>query len=531
MSYILNKTNGKVLTVVEDGSINRVTDLTFVGKNYAGYGEIINEDLVKLLENFANSTQPPKAITGQLWYDTASKKLKVYNGTRFNSFPYVEISSVKPTNLNQGDFWFNPTEGDGKLYVITSSGATLIGPISQSASSVIQQLVVDSDSNNQYVLRAVVNGSTKMIISSSEFTVRNDQSLYSEGFTTIKKGITLPNSGGDGNSYASGNYLWGTASTAVKLRDNSGGLHSASDFVLQSTYDSATVTGLNITNDYGITVGTGGIFKFHAASPSTGKITAVNGNKIAIGLMHTVTDPVNPTNILNIDGNVIVPGTAVAVDLGTSSTKFSTAYISTLSVTTVTSPGLPATPGVLNGTWTSVTQVFDDNSTKLATTAYVRSVLPAGVILMWSGSVASIPAGWVLCNGDTVSTIAGSITTPDLRNMFVVGTYADSSGVAKTTIEGSATKTGGYTDSIVVSHSHTATSVVSDPGHHHTYVTKASTAVQSGSSTPCWFNTTTANTGDATTGITVATTNTTSGVSGTNRNLPPYYALAYIMKL
>jgi hypothetical protein len=137
----------------------------------------------------------------------------------------------------------------------------------------------------------------------------------------------------------------------------------------------------------------------------------------------------------------------------------------------------------------------------------------AGMIIIWSGSLGSIPAGWVLCDGTN--------STPDLRNRFVVAagsTYAVGA-------------TGGSANSIVVSHTHTATSVVTDPGHFHNIVN----ADQFGppASANAVGNTPTAgfiSTASAVTGITVATTNTSAGVSGTNANLPPYYALAYIMK-
>jgi hypothetical protein len=137
---------------------------------------------------------------------------------------------------------------------------------------------------------------------------------------------------------------------------------------------------------------------------------------------------------------------------------------------------------------------------------------------MWSGTIATIPSGWLLCNG--------SSGTPDLRNRFIIGAFSDDSGTAKTTITGSATQTGGSKDTIVVSHTHTAT--VTDPGHNHTYETRTGTPPQSGNATACWTGVTSANTGTATTGITVA--NSTTGSSGTNANLSPYYALAFIMK-
>jgi hypothetical protein len=145
-------------------------------------------------------------------------------------------------------------------------------------------------------------------------------------------------------------------------------------------------------------------------------------------------------------------------------------------------------------------------------TGTVTGAIPSGGIIMWSGSIASIPLGWFLCNGAN--------STPDLRDRFVVG--------AGTTYAVAAT--GGSANAIVVSHTHTATSTVTDPGHTHSYRSNASQAPQSGSSTNCMTSPSTFDTGSAFTGITVATTNSTEGASGTNANLPPYYALAYIMK-
>jgi hypothetical protein len=85
MAYEVNKFNGVFLTSVADGTIDTNTDLRLVGKNYAGYGEVQNENFVHLLENFANTTAPPKAITGQIWFDTAIKKLKFYDGAKFKT--------------------------------------------------------------------------------------------------------------------------------------------------------------------------------------------------------------------------------------------------------------------------------------------------------------------------------------------------------------------------------------------------------------------------------------------------------------
>jgi microcystin-dependent protein len=171
--------------------------------------------------------------------------------------------------------------------------------------------------------------------------------------------------------------------------------------------------------------------------------------------------------------------------------------------------GTPLAPTAAGGT----------NNTQIATTAFVTTAVvasfPTGGIILWSGSVASIPSGWALCNG--------SNGTPDLRNRFVVGagsTYAVDA-------------TGGSADATLPTHTHTATSVVTDPGHEHEYgmlTFNIGSAVGTPLLRPVGLGAPEASTTE-TTGITVATTNANAGTSGTNANLPPYYALAYIIKL
>jgi hypothetical protein len=145
----------------------------------------------------------------------------------------------------------------------------------------------------------------------------------------------------------------------------------------------------------------------------------------------------------------------------------------------------------------------------------------SGMIMMWSGTIATIPTGWLLCNGTN--------GTPDLRNSFIVGAYSDTSGVAYTTITGSNTQTGGSKDAINVSHTHTATSTVTDPGHFHSVTADGPANSYGPNSGGAKYNSAGV-TGSKTTGITVATTLTTEGSSGTNANLVPYFALAFIMK-
>ena len=197
--------------------------------------------------------------------------------------------------------------------------------------------------------------------------------------------------------------------------------------------------------------------------------------------------------------------------------------------TDITSLAAPAL-----GAATATTATAGDNSTKVATTAFVTAAvlaaLPAGVITIWSGSSGAIPTGWLLCNGTS--------GTPDLRGKFVVGagsTYAVGA-------------TGGSANATLVSHSHTIT--ITDPGHDHTanvtdpgHTHNLPGGTSSGGTfqTRLGVNSTASNgvSSSNTTGITVDNVSNTTGItassntqgsSATNANLPPYYALCYIMK-
>lgn len=149
-------------------------------------------------------------------------------------------------------------------------------------------------------------------------------------------------------------------------------------------------------------------------------------------------------------------------------------------------------------------------------------VVPIGGIIMYSGAIAALPSGWAFCNGTN--------GTPDLRDKFIIGAAADSSGQANTTVTGSTTKTGGSKDAVTVSHTHTAT--VTDPGHaHNSFGSGNPNGSAAGSllARDGWNVGTNWPTRTNTTGITVS--NSTTGESGTNKNLPPYYALAFIMRI
>lgn len=221
------------------------------------------------------------------------------------------------------------------------------------------------------------------------------------------------------------------------------------------------------------------------------------------------------------NSNKIVKGTELDIEF----TAISSAIASKANSDSPSFTGTPTVPTATAGA----------NTTQIASCAFVlANSIPSGIISMWSGTIASIPSGWYLCNG--------SNGTPDLRNKFIVGADADVTSLAKTTITGSATQTGGSKDAVNVSHTHTATvDTVSLTGT----ITGISESFNNSGSCSGIFTKQTGygvtvtpiqndagNGGQATLDAshTHAVTNSTEGSSGTNANLPPYYALAFIMK-
>jgi hypothetical protein len=247
MAYQVDKFNGTFLVSVDDGTIDTTTDLRFVGKNYAGYGEVQNENFLHLLENFANTTAPPKVINGQIWYDSGNKKLKFYDGSKFRTASGAEIGTTAPAGLTQGDFWWDTSSEQLKTW--NGTEFILIGPAASPAvgeAAAVQDTVKGTDNLNHSILKLISEGEVIAVISAASDFVLNSTTPIT-GFSTVKKGITLVNTNGTTGVTSTPHYFWGTASNASKL-----GGFSATDFVRAGAANFST--GLSVS-DAGITVG------------------------------------------------------------------------------------------------------------------------------------------------------------------------------------------------------------------------------------------------------------------------------------
>lgn len=371
MAYIVNKYNStEVIATVQDGTVDHTTDLTFIGKNYAGYGEVQNENFLHLLQNFANTSEPQRPIEGQIWYDKTARVLKFHDGFRFKSAA-VEYGSTIPTNPSLGDLWWDSTLN--KLYSFSGSGERsgfqLVGPDNNTSHISVQvRTVRDSTSVDSVhdVVEIIANDVVVAIFNSDPaFDVLETDPIDATdpgAFYSIKQGITLRHTLNDsahaGVSYSgSSNWqFWGTASDARKL----GGV--AADIYALTTGD--TFTGV-ANFDAGLTV------KQLTVSEDS------NNNTI---ITKTGQSPIkfkvnNSTNLV-IGETAVSPETTGTINLGTSTAKWKDIWASG----TVTAN---AFTGVLTGNVKDSTgAVLMDNTAKTFKGSILDTTSPTPVVIL-----------------------------------------------------------------------------------------------------------------------------------------------------
>jgi hypothetical protein len=195
MAYQINKTDGTIISTVADGQVDTLsTDITLIGKNYSGFGEALNENFIKLLENFSSTQAPTYPLRGQVWFDTAENKLKVYNGSDFIPVSSATISSTQPETLSIGDLWWNDVAA--QLYFFDGTDPVLLAP-AYSQTQGVSGLRVDSILDNLNQTRVITslynNGILLGIFAKDSFTPK----IEIVGFTgNIQPGFNAGNLAG-----------------------------------------------------------------------------------------------------------------------------------------------------------------------------------------------------------------------------------------------------------------------------------------------------------------------------------------------
>jgi len=333
MSYKINKTDGTLLVDLIDGTINtESTDITLIGRNYKGFGELINENFVKMLENFASSSAPANPLRGQLWYDTSESRLKVYNGTEFATNGII-VASTQP-NLATGDIWLNSLTNQMSFF--DGTDLVLVGPVhtaAQGVSGFVSQSILDTQNQTKTVLKFFVGNTLIGVWSAAQFTPVSAQLIAelvsgSNPTGTIYQGFNTTNTA----------YKYrGIATLAEGLIDGLGTTILADSF-LRSDANDITTGSLKIQNNSGLTLGLNDSLQLKFGSvtlPNTNIIVSnvsnadiainaknpaeytaifVDGSAARVGIFNTTPAySLDITGDVRIQGNLITSGSSTAV--------------------------------------------------------------------------------------------------------------------------------------------------------------------------------------------------------------------------
>ena len=372
MPYIINKYNGSELVVLQDGTLDTSTSIGLLGRNYVGYGEVQNENFLFLLENFAGTNPPARAVEGQTWYDSVNNKLNTYDGTNWVPVGAATSSENAPSGPTEGALWFKISTK--QLYVYSNiSGWILVGPegVSGFGETRIKAAILrDINSVNHAVLLVLVDDEVLSIHSSDTFIINALDAII--GFNELQKGVTLST-----NTVTSGNVL-GNSTTATRLQNgrfingvyfdgsnditvtsNTSAILTRGTYLTGNNFNGSAATTWSVDASSVNTIGKvvardstgsfagGTITADQFIGPLTGNVTAISGTSTFYSLVANNIQGFTFSG-LAAQASILAPGRAInGVQFNGSQDITVTAAASTLSGTTLS-------PGVVNSSLTSV---------------------------------------------------------------------------------------------------------------------------------------------------------------------------------
>lgn len=338
MAYKLNKTDGSLLVDLIDGTLDtNSTSISLIGRNYSGFGEALNENFVKMLENFANTSAPSNSIEGQLWWDKSEGRLKVYEGSVYKAVGGPFVQKDEPSMV-AGDLWIDNVKD--QLYFYDGTDLTLAGPVytkEQGVSGWKIETVRDTTDRSRTIASLYVGtgtGGTARVAVTSNVEFEPAVGYAIEGITgNVKKGI---------NIIDKDNFIYeGTADSAKNLLKSDGTKVTADSF-LSTTGDQIVAGSITVQNSAGITIGPNNnltqsvigesfVFTntqldediiFRVTSTDAGSQTVdaifIDADAQRIGLFNNTPDyTLDLTGDLRVTGNLIVEGSSASVDVST----------------------------------------------------------------------------------------------------------------------------------------------------------------------------------------------------------------------
>ena len=417
MAYTITLTDGTVFATIADGTINTTSSMTLVGKNYAGYGDFLNENYIHLLENGSNTTAPSAPLTGQLWWDKTNNLLKVYNGSTFKTISAATSSSTAPTSNVTGDLWYDTV--NQQLKVWSGAAFIVVGPAyssSQGTSGAIPETITDSVGSTKYITSIYVNNNRVAIaFDGAQFV---PQASLLSTFPVIYPGITLTTTNSP--------IFAGTANNASFLNSL-----QSSQFMRSDTNTSTTGT-LNVLNNSGMTVG------------ATNAISMTQSTND--GLIRSSISGANLTIQSNVGGTIF----NVASALGANGT-FAVANAATVGTTLVATGNITGgnvnTAGLVSATGNvrggNIVSVASISGVGITATGNITgnnisstNAISAGTTVSAAGNITAGSGAFFIGNGSQLTGLSSAVSVTKIENGTSVVQIGGSGGNANVTIGG-----------------------------------------------------------------------------------------------
>jgi hypothetical protein len=415
MAYTITLTDGTVFATIADGTINTDSSLVLIGKNYAGYGDFLNENSIHLLENGSNTTAPSAPLTGQLWWDKTNSLLKVYNGSIFKTISAATSSPTAPTSNVTGDLWFDTVNQQLKVWT-GSPPFLVVGPAfssSQGTSGAIPETITDSVGATKFITSLFVNNNrVGIVFDGASFT---PQASLVSTFPTIFPGITLTTT--NSPTFA------GTANNASFLNSL-----TSSQFMRSDTNTSTTGV-VRVLNDAGLFVGTGNALSITETGNDALVRSDISGGNLIIGA--------------NVAGTVFTVARALGAT-GTFAIANAATVGTTLSAAGNVTGGNLVTGGIVSATGNvrggNVVSLAAVSAATVTATANVTggNLVTTGIVSATGNvsSAANIAGQFFIGNGSQLTGLSAAVSVTKFSNGTTEGNIGTPNGNANITVGG-----------------------------------------------------------------------------------------------